>query len=45
MKYSYYDQQELHRPINAISDYSEAIRYLQGPDGNKADPDELPATR
>ena len=45
MKYSHDDRQELHRPINAISDYSEAIRYLEGPDGDKADPDELPASR
>ena len=38
-------RQELRRPMDAVSDYSEAIRYLEGPDGIKADPEELPASR
>jgi hypothetical protein len=31
--------------MDALSDYSEAIRYLEGADGIKADPEELPASR
>ncbi|KAL7549560.1 hypothetical protein ACHAWF_012829 [Thalassiosira exigua] len=36
---------ELLRPIDAEGDYAEAIRYLEGADGYKADPEELPAAR
>ncbi|KAL9179166.1 hypothetical protein ACHAXT_008456 [Thalassiosira profunda] len=36
---------ELYQPNAAEADYGRAITYLEGPDGNKADPEELPASR
>lgn len=36
---------ELFQANNAEADYGKAIQYLEGPDGNKADPEELPAAR
>lgn len=36
---------ELFQPKNAEADYAKAIEYLEGPDGDKADPEELPASR
>lgn len=35
---------ELFQPMKAESDYGTAIQLLQGPDGSKADPEELPAS-
>ncbi len=37
--------QELRQPLDAEKDYAKAIQYLDGPDGNKADPEERPSTR
>jgi len=36
---------ELFQPKDADADYAMAIQYLEGPDGYKADPEELPASR
>jgi hypothetical protein len=36
---------ELIQPRLAAADYSKAIELLDGPDGNKADPEEKPACR
>jgi len=36
---------ELFHPKDAEADYAKAIEYLEGPDGEKADPEELPASR
>ena len=44
IKYIFYAQ-ELSRPLDAISDYTEAIKDLEGTDGYKADADELPSSR
>lgn len=37
--------QELFQPKEAVADYAKAIEYLEGADGYKADPEELPASR
>jgi len=37
--------QELFQPKEAQADYAKAIQYLEGPDGDKADQEELPASR
>lgn len=36
---------ELFQPQDAEADYTKAIQYLNGPDGDLADPEELPAAR
>ena len=36
---------ELFQPTKAIEDYTKAVQYLEGDDGYKADPNELPAAR
>lgn len=36
---------DLYRPKEAEADYAKAIQYLEGPDGNKADSEELPNSR
>jgi hypothetical protein len=36
--------QALVRPQDAIQDYTQAIKFLQGPGGENADPVELPAS-
>lgn len=36
---------ELFQPSEAVEDYTKSIQYLEGVDGYKADPEELPASR
>ena len=36
---------EMRQPKEAEQDYTKAIQYLDGPDGDKADPGERPASR
>jgi hypothetical protein len=38
------EYQALLRPNDAITDYSESIKLIEGPGGELADPEELPAS-